>query len=85
MGIRCRVRHGPRPKGTNGEDAPTSSGSGAGGAVGVTPIGYLDIRTSGAEFKPIEPITPSPLFVLVGGLTAWLVFRGIAGIIRAVR
>jgi uncharacterized spore protein YtfJ len=76
---------GPDPKAQTEMSAPTSSGSGAGGAVGVTPIGYLDIRTSGAEFKPIEPITPSPLFVLVGGLTAWLVFRGIAGIIRAVR
>ena len=76
---------GPDPKAQTDKSAPTSGGSGAGGAVGVTPIGYLDIRTSGAEFKPIEPITPSPLFVLVGGLTVWLVFRGIAGIIRAAR
>jgi uncharacterized spore protein YtfJ len=63
----------------------TSGGSGAGGGVGVTPIGYLEIRTSGAVFRPIEPGTPSPLLVFAAGLTAWLVFRGIAGIVRAVR
>ena len=76
---------GPDPKTSADKGAPTSSGSGAGGAVGVTPVGYLEIRTSGAEFKPLSPVTPSPLFVFVGGLAAWLVFRGIAGIIRAAR
>lgn len=76
---------GPDPKTTAENGTATSSGSGAGGAVGVTPIGYLEIRRSGAEFKLIESVRPSPLFVFMGGLTAWLVFRGIAGIIRAAR
>ena len=43
---------GPDVKTNAEKGAPTSSGSGAGGAVSVTPIGYLDIRTNGAELGP---------------------------------
>ena len=58
------------------------SGSGAGGAVLVDPIGYLEIGARGTEFKPIVPPYPGALFLLAGGVTAALVLRGIAKLIR---
>ena len=58
------------------------SGSGAGGAVMVDPIGYLEIGARGTEFKPIVPPYPGALFLLAGGVTAALVLRGLAKLIR---
>jgi uncharacterized spore protein YtfJ len=33
--------------------SPEGSGTGGGGAGWVTPIGYIEVRDDGAEFKPI--------------------------------
>jgi Sporulation protein YtfJ (Spore_YtfJ) len=66
-----------------GEGGPaTGSGSGAGGGVSADPIGYLEIDEDGAAFKPIVPPYPSPVFILAGGITAALVLRAIARLVR---
>ena len=60
------------------------SGAGTGGGGGVTadPIGYLEIGPEGANFRPITPVMPSPGFLLASGVTAMLVLRGLAKLIR---
>ena len=74
--------------GIEGQDAtsidPGQSGAGTGGGGGVTadPIGYLEIGPDGANFRPITPVMPSPGFMLAAGVTAMLVLRGLAKLIR---
>ena len=76
--------------GIEGQDAssgmgdPGMSGSGTGGGGGVTadPIGYLEIGPDGANFRPITPAMPSPGFMLAAGVTAMLVIRSLAKLIR---
>ena len=65
------------------EDA-SQSGAGTGGGGGVTadPIGYLEIGPDGANFRPITPVMPSPGFLLAAGVTATLVLRGLAKLVR---
>ena len=65
-------------------DDASQSGAGSGGGGGVTadPIGYLEIGPDGANFRPITPVMPSPGFLLAAGVTAMLVLRGLAGLIR---
>ena len=58
------------------------TGAGAGGAVMVDPIGYLEIGPGGTQFKPIAAAYPSALFVLAGGITATLVLRAVARLVR---
>jgi uncharacterized spore protein YtfJ len=71
------------PSATDAGD-PGMSGSGTGGGGGVTadPIGYLEIGPDGASFRPIAPAMPSPGFLLAAGVTAMLVLRGLAALIR---
>jgi uncharacterized spore protein YtfJ len=79
--------------GIAGEDAPqtslaesdasqSGSGSGGGGAASAEPIGYLEIGPEGATFRQITPAMPSPAFLLAAGLSATMVFRGLARLIR---
>jgi uncharacterized spore protein YtfJ len=66
-------------------DAPASgpaSGSGGGGGVAADPLGYLEIGPDGAAFRPIREPYPSPLFLLASGLTAALVLRALARLLR---
>jgi uncharacterized spore protein YtfJ len=57
------------------------AGSGAGGMVGVEPIGYLEIKASGSTFTPISDSKPSPLFLLAAGVMVSMMLRGIARVI----
>jgi sporulation protein YtfJ len=69
--------------GNAGEGAGgTGSGSGGGGGVAADPIGYLEIGPSGAAFRPIVQPYPSPLFLLASGITAAIVLRALARLIR---
>lgn len=66
-------------------DGPASgpaSGSGGGGGVAADPIGYLEISPDGAAFRPIREPYPSPLFLIASGLTAAIVLRALARVIR---
>jgi uncharacterized spore protein YtfJ len=81
---------GPVPVGPGIEGAPESAvtddrmgtGTGAGGGATADPIGYLEIGPDGATFRPITPAMPSPAFLLAAGVTATLVLRGLAKLIR---
>ena len=64
------------------EGPQTGSGTGGGGGVTAEPIGYLEIGEEGASFRPIAPPYPSPLFLIAGGITAALVIRAFARLIR---
>jgi hypothetical protein len=63
--------------------ARSGSGSGGGGGVAADPVGYLEIGPEGATFRPIVPPYPSPLFLLAAGITAALVLRALARLLRA--
>jgi hypothetical protein len=60
----------------------SGSGTGAGGGVTAEPIGYLEIDETVTSFKPIVSPYPSPLFLLAAGLTATLIIRAFARLIR---
>jgi uncharacterized spore protein YtfJ len=57
----------------------TAEGEGAGGGGGVIgdPVGYLEIRSSGATFVPIRGIL-NPLAILAAGVSIALVLRAVA-------
>ncbi len=65
-------------------DGSTSSGSGGGGGGGAEPLGYVEIGPEGATFRPIEDANrmPSPGLVLVAGISAALVLRALARLLR---
>jgi uncharacterized spore protein YtfJ len=74
---------GQAPEVSLSEDSSQSgTGSGGGGGVTADPIGYLEIGPDGANFRPITPVMPSPGFLLASGVTAMLVLRGLAKLIR---
>jgi uncharacterized spore protein YtfJ len=70
---------GPATGGDDGAEAVAmGSGSGGGGGMTADPVGYLEIRDSGAVFRPIGPVQPNPLVVIAAGIATWLVLRGLA-------
>ena len=64
-----------------GSDGP-ASGSGGGGGVAADPIGYVEIGSDGATFRPIREPYPSPAFLVASGLTAAIVIRALARLLR---
>lgn len=80
----ARVRWGFGGGGGRADGPPTgpASGSGGGGGVAADPIGYLEIGPDSAVFRPIRDPFPSPLFLLASGLTAAIVIRALARLIR---
>lgn len=65
-----------------GDPAMPGSGTGGGGGATAEPIGYLEIGPDGASFRPITEVRPSPIFILAAGVTAMLVIRSLAKLIR---
>jgi hypothetical protein len=80
----ARVRWGfGGGQGEGGEaGGPTGSGLGGGGGAAADPVGYVEIGPAGATFRPIVPPYPSPVFLLVSGVTAAIVLRALARVIR---
>lgn len=78
----ARVRWGVGIGGGTGGDAGGGSGSGGGGGAAADPIGYLEIRSTGASFQPIRSSNPSPVLILASGLAATLVVRALLRGIR---
>jgi hypothetical protein len=80
----ARVRWGfGGGQGEGGEaGGSTGSGLGGGGGAAADPVGYVEIGPAGAIFKPIVPLYPSPVFLLVSGVTAAIVLRALARLIR---
>ena len=59
-----------------------ASGSGGGGGVAADAIGYIEIRSGEATFRPIVPPYPNPAFLLAAGLTAAMVIGALARLLR---
>ena len=70
----ARVRWGV---GAGGGEGPEGSGSGGGGGVLADPIGYIEVTSAGATFRPI----PRPFglgTVLGGALAIAIILRALA-------
>jgi hypothetical protein len=46
------------------------------------PMGYLEVRPSGAVFVPLASAYPNPLLILAVGVSISLVVRALARLIR---
>ena len=68
--------------GVSASGSDSGSGSGGGGGAAADPVGYLEIRPTGATFVPIAPPYPGPLFVLTAGLAAAFILRALARVVR---
>jgi len=65
---------------TNGERQ--ASGTGAGGGAMADPMGYLEVRPSGAVYVPLASAYPSPLLILAIGLSIGVIVRALARLVR---
>jgi uncharacterized spore protein YtfJ len=63
-------------------DAGVAGGGGGGGGAAADAVGYLEIGPEGATFRPIAAAYPSPMFLLVSGITAAIVLRALARLLR---
>jgi uncharacterized spore protein YtfJ len=57
-------------------------GTGGGGGVHVSPIGYIELRDGGSEFKPISDPTSRVPVIIAGGLMGWLILRALRRLFR---
>jgi hypothetical protein len=81
----ARVRWGFGGGGGSGPQLETGgygSGSGGGGGVAADPIGYIEIHADGATFEPIPEPYPSPALLIAAGVTAAIVVRAFARLLR---
>ncbi len=68
--------------GTGPGPAGGGTGEGGGGGVVASPLGFIEVRPGGAVFRRIEdPVAYWPL-VLVGSLGAWILLRGLRGLLK---
>ena len=74
----ARVRWGV---GGGGGAAPEGSGSGGGGGVAAEPVGYIEITSAGASFRPISR-SFGPAAFLAAAIAAAIVLRAVAGLRR---
>jgi uncharacterized spore protein YtfJ len=74
----ARVRWGV---GGGGGSAPEGSGSGGGGGMAADPIGYIEITSAGASFRPIGR-SFGPAAILAVAIAAAIVIRALAGFRR---
>jgi uncharacterized spore protein YtfJ len=81
----ARIRWGAGGGGGSARDMDArggeGSGAGGGGGLSADPVGYLEIGPGGAQFKPIRNLA-SPTLLLVAGISASLLLRGLARILR---
>jgi uncharacterized spore protein YtfJ len=70
----ARVRWGV---GGGGGSAPEGSGSGGGGGVTADPIGYIEITSAGASFRPIARSLGAAT-ILAFAIAAAIVLRALA-------
>ena len=70
----ARVRWG---FGGGGGGSPEGSDSGGGGGVGADPIGYIEVTSAGATFRPV-PRSIGAAEVLGGAIATAIVLRALA-------
>ncbi len=63
--------------GGGGGAAPEGSGSGGGGGVAADPIGYIEVSSAGATFRPI-PRSVGPAAIVAVAIAAAIVLRALA-------
>lgn len=66
--------------GKGGEDY--GEGGGGGGGVTANPVGFIEIREGRAEFRQIKDVAGMWPVVVAGGISAWLVLRGLRALFR---
>jgi len=66
----------------DGPETGTGTGSGGGGGVSASPVGYIRVGPNGTAFEPIRDPMPSPAFVLVSAVSAAILIRAVARLIR---
>jgi uncharacterized spore protein YtfJ len=72
---------GSMPAGDAGAETVGEGGGGGGGFI-ASPLGFIEVRSSGASFRRIEdPMAYWPL-ALAGGVATWLVLRGVRGLVK---
>jgi uncharacterized spore protein YtfJ len=59
-----------------------ASGSGGGGGVAADPVGYIEIGSAGAVFRPISHAYANPGFILATAFAAGIVIRAIGRLRR---
>jgi uncharacterized spore protein YtfJ len=65
-----------------GEGDTLGEGGGGGGGFIASPLGFIEVRESGATFRRIEdPVAYWPL-AIAGGVATWLVLRGLRGLLK---
>lgn len=68
-------------EGTNGQNV-VASGTGAGGGVMADPMGYLEVRPTGATYVPLAAPYLNPWLILASGVSIAFVIRALARLIR---
>lgn len=64
------------------ETGEIGEGSGGGGGVFASPLGFIEIRDGHAEFKRTQdPVALVPV-IIASGIAAWLSLRGLKRILR---
>jgi uncharacterized spore protein YtfJ len=61
--------------GSGSRESDEGSGGGGGGGVAVSPVGYIEVRDSGAEFKRISTARDLAALVAAGSLAVLLLRR----------
>jgi uncharacterized spore protein YtfJ len=64
--------------GSGSRDGDEGSGGGGGGGAAVTPIGYIEVRDAGAEYKRISSPADLVAFVLAASIALLTVKRVLA-------
>lgn len=66
----------------DGIDGKIDEGSGGGGGVMASPLGFIEIRDGRAEFRKVnDPMSVVPV-ILASAAAAWVVLRGAKKILR---
>lgn len=65
---------------TNGHEA--ASGSGGGGGVMADPMGYLEVRSTGATYVPLASPYLNPWLIVAIGVSVGFVVRALARLVR---
>ena len=66
--------------GKDGEDY--GEGGGGAGAVSATPVGYIEISSGRAEYRPIRDIPGMWPALLAGAVAFWIALRALRGLFR---
>jgi uncharacterized spore protein YtfJ len=64
------------------ETGEIGEGSGGGGGVMASPLGFIEIRDGRAEFKRTNDPTAAVPIIVASGVAAWLCLRGLKKLIR---